>query len=99
MENIIYQRTRDRHNNPNGIVIAMKLKNGKGVKFGWSKTNTKAGDVFNKAEGLRLATQRAIKGSEKPIPQSIQNDYSDMVNRGVRYFFKGQSVKVVPVKS
>ena len=65
MENIIYQRTRDRKNNPNGVVIAMKLKNGKGVKFGWSKANFKAGDKFNLQEGLRLATQRAIKGSTK----------------------------------
>ena len=98
MQNIIYQRTRDRKNNPNGVVIAMKLKNGRGVKFGWSLCKTKL-DKFNINEGVRLATQRAIKGSVKPVPHSIQNDYAEIITRGVKYFFRGTSVKVVPIKS
>lgn len=95
-QNIIYARTRDRHNNPNGIVCALKTKRGT-IKFGWSKNNLKAGDVFNMEEGLKLAKQRAIEGCKEAIPQSIHNDYTDIVNRSVRYFCKMKSVKVVPV--
>lgn len=93
--NIIYARTRDRQNTPNGIVVAMKTKRGT-IKFGWAKCNVKAGDSFNMEEGLKIAKQRAIEGSNEPIPQSIHNDYTDIVNRSVRYFCKMKSVKVVP---
>ena len=94
--NIIYARTRDRQNNPNGIVCAIKTKRGQ-IRFGWSKCNVKAGDVFDMEKGLADAKKRAIEGSKETIPQSIHNNYTDMVNRGVRYFAKSKSVKVVPV--
>jgi hypothetical protein len=94
--NIIYARTRDRKNNPNGIVVALKTKRGQ-IRFGWSLNNTKAGDVFDMEQGLEIAKKRAIEGSKESIPQSIHNNYTDMVNRGVRYFAKSKSVKVVPV--
>jgi hypothetical protein len=95
-QDIIYARTRDRHNNPNGIVCALKTKRGT-IKVGWSKCNFKAGDVFNMEDGLKRAKQRAIEGCKETIPQSIHNDYTDIVNRSVRYFFKQRAVKVVPV--
>jgi hypothetical protein len=97
METTIYQRTRDRKNNPNGVVVATKYRGG--VRFGWSKTNTKAGDKFDLAKGREIALERAFNNDVTPVPHSIANDYTDMVNRSVRYFFKGQSVKVVPVKN
>ena len=98
MENIIYQRTRDRQGNPKGVLVAKKLKNGT-VGISYSLTNTKAGDKFSMEEGLAIATARAVHGSPEQIPQSIQNDYSDFTNRAKRYFFKTTAVKLVPVKS
>ena len=95
-QNIIYARTRDRKNNPNGIVVALKTKRGT-IKFGWAKCNMKAGDVFNMEEGLKLAKQRAIEACKETIPQSIHNDYTDIINRGTRYFCKQLAVQVVPV--
>ena len=94
--NIIYARTRDKKNNPNGVVVAIRTKRGI-VKFGWSLNNSKAGDVFDMEKGLEMAKQRAIDGSNEAIPQSIHNNYTDIVNRSVRYFCKMKSVKVVPV--
>jgi hypothetical protein len=94
--NIIYARTRDKKNTPNGIVVAIKTKRGT-VRFGWSLTNFKAGDKFNLTEGLAIATKRANEGSNEPIPQSIHNNYTDIINRGTRYFCKQRAVKVVPV--
>lgn len=92
--NTIYQRTRDRKNNPKGVLVAKKIRGT--VKFGWSLTNFKAGDKFNLEAGLKVATNRAEKSDSVEIPASIQNDYVNMVTRGCRYFFKGRSVKVVP---
>ena len=97
-ENIIYQRTRDRRGNPKGVLVAKKLKNGT-VGISYSLTNTKAGDKFSLAEGLAIATARAIHGSPTEIPNSIHNAYSDFTNRASRYFFKGQAVKLVPIKN
>lgn len=97
METTIYQRTRDRKNQPNGLVIATKTKRGS-VKFGWSKTNLKAGDKFDLKTGLDIATKRAIDGDATEVPHSIANDYTNMVNRGVRYFFRHKAVRVIPVK-
>ena len=94
MEKLIYQRTRDRKHQPNGVVLAVKHRNG--IRFGWSKANSKAGDKFDLKAGVELATERALNGCTVPIPNSIQNDYTDMVNRGCRYFFKGKSVKIIP---
>ena len=97
MQNIIYQRTRDRHNNPKGVLVAKKLSNGT-IGISYSLTNTKAGDKFSLKEGLAIATARAVHGSPVEIPNSIQNDYSDFVNRSVRYFAKGKAVRIIPVK-
>lgn len=94
MQNTIYQRTRDRKNNPKGVLVAKKIRGS--VRIGWSLANFKAGDKFNLQEGLKVAEARATGGEGEPIPNSIQDDYSDFVNRSVRYFFKGKSVRVIP---
>jgi hypothetical protein len=97
MTNLIYQRVRDRKNQPKGILVAKKTRSGT-VKIGYSLTNFKAGDKFDLQAGLNLAINRADKGTTTEVPNSIRNDYLDMVNRACRYFFKNGSVKVVPVK-
>ena len=98
MQNLIYQRTRDRQNQPKGVLVAKKMKNGN-IGIGYSLTNTKAGDKFDLKEGLAIATARAVHGCPIDIPNSLTNDYSDFVNRSVRYFCKSKAVNIVPVKN
>ena len=97
MQDIIYQRTRDRQGLPKGVLVAKKLKNGS-VGISYALTNFKAGDKFVLKDGLAIATARAVHGSPIEIPNSIQREYSEFTNRAQRYFFKGKAVKIVPVK-
>lgn len=95
MNNELYQRTRNRNNQPNGVLFARKMKNGH-VKIGWSMCKFKAGDKFDLEYGLNLASTRAILSANPPIPNSIQSIYNKFVDRSVRYFFKGKNVIVKP---
>jgi hypothetical protein len=80
------QLVRDRNGNPRGMVIATVINNT--VRFGWSYTNTKAGDRFNKQKAFVIATGRAEKGwgTNVNVPQRVGKVLCEMSDRSVRYY-------------
>jgi hypothetical protein len=47
------QLVRDRNGQPRGMVVATVIDGS--IRFGWSHTNTKAGDRFDKCKALTIA--------------------------------------------
>jgi len=97
--NTIMEYVRDRKNAKVGVLVATKVEGGgklRGpiVRFGWSRTNTKAGDVFSKDQGLRMAMGRAQKSRNmfdvnsvfENIPQSMDKQFKNFTKRAERYF-------------
>lgn len=70
---------------PRGVVIATKI-NEKQYGIGWSFTNTKAGDRFDKELGLRIARGRCTHATNKIVPIEISHSLSNMEKRAHRYF-------------
>ncbi len=80
------QFVRDRKGDPRGMVIATVIDNS--VRFGWSYTNTKAGDRFNKQKAFVIASGRADSGWGKKVkvPHRVNKVLSEMIDRSVRYY-------------
>lgn len=81
MNDTLIQRTRDKKNQCNGLLMAKKL-NGV-VYLGWSKCNRM--DEFNFERAKEIASGR-IEVQNFNIPQSLQNKYNEFVDRCKRYF-------------
>ena len=77
-----------------GVVVASKLEkvgsNGESavVRFGWSFTNTKAGDTFNKELALSIARNRAIIGKDyvDKMPHDVKPVFDNILERSLKYF-------------
>jgi hypothetical protein len=80
------QFVRDRKGDPRGMVIATVIDNT--VRFGWSYTNTKAGDRFNKQKAIVIATGRAEKGWGQKVktPHRVNKALRQIAERSVRYY-------------
>ena len=75
----IKQYVRDQHGHPRGLVLAAGPN-----EIGWSLCHKS--DKFDKELGEYIAFNRALSGSRKPVPHSIQDDYERMKDRAKRYF-------------
>ena len=85
--NTIFQYVRNRRREKVGVVVAVK-RNDNTVGFGFSLCARNKGDEFNRQTALDIALGRAenfphFKGE---IPQSVENDWSEIYDRAVRYF-------------
>ena len=80
----LMQFVRDRQGQPRGVVIAKKV-NGT-VRVGWSFSNKKAGDSFNKKRGIDIATGRVYTTTRSKIPNSVNKVIENMVERSTKYF-------------
>mgnify|MGYP000152929704 CR=1 FL=1 len=80
------QLVRDRKGDPRGMVIATVVNNT--VRIGWSYTNTKAGDRFNKKKAIIIATGRAEKGWGQKVKTTHQviKSLNQIVERSIRYY-------------
>lgn len=80
------QLVRDRKGDPRGMVIATVIDNT--IRFGWSYTNTKAGDRFNKPKAFMIASGRAESGwgNKVKIPHRVEKVLCQMADRSVRYY-------------
>jgi hypothetical protein len=80
------QLVRDRNGDPRGMVIATVIDNT--IRFGWSYTNTRAGDRFNKQKAFVIATGRAEKGwgTNVNVPHRVGKVLGQMADRSVRYY-------------
>jgi len=82
----LVQFVRDRNGQPRGLVVATVINNK--ICLGWSYTNTKAGDRFNKEKAYKIAFGRAEHrwSPNVTIPQRVEKVYAHMINRAIRYF-------------
>ena len=68
-----------------GVIIGTTV--GNELRIGWSKTNLKAGDVFEKEEGIRIALARANGEEESPeLPPQMKKQMRQFQIRALRYF-------------
>lgn len=67
-------------------VLYAKLGSDNIVRIGWSKTNTKLKDAFNKDVGLALAKERSMLVQNAKVPTSIGKKYRNFKSRCARYF-------------
>lgn len=83
---MLTQFVRDRKGQPRGMVIATVIDNE--IRFGWSYTNTKAGDRFNKSRAIQIALGRAEVGMgyRVRIPHAVNKVYARMTPRAFNYF-------------
>jgi len=78
------------------VGIILGLIQDKTIKIGWAKTNLKAGDRFDKDEGLSLAEARAIKMSASPaLPPCMKRQMVDFTARCYRYFKDADKMELV----
>ena len=81
-----------------GVMVAL-VDNGL-IRVGWSKTNIKMGDVFDKDEGIDLAISRAYGNEETPaIPAQMIPQYRALQIRALRYFQQATFAPLTPVKT
>ena len=83
---MLMQFVRDRDDQPRGMVVSTVIDGS--VRFGWSYTNTKAGDRFNKQKAIVIATGRAEKGwgSKVKTPHRVTKALNQIVERSIRYY-------------
>lgn len=83
---MLTQFVRDRKGQPRGMVVATVI-NGN-VRFGWSHTNVKAGDRFDKRKAVTIAVGRAENGWGPTIqvPVSTAKVLNSMVTRASAYY-------------
>ena len=80
------QLVRDRNGQPRGMVVATVIDDT--IRLGWSHTNTKAGDRFDKCKALTIALGRAENGwgPSTKVPVSTTKVLNKMLDRAVRYY-------------
>lgn len=73
---------------PVGVVVADKIEGDPDyVTLGWSKVNLKAGDRFNKQQGVKIASIRREHGNiNRPINGQLRKTVEHMKRRAARYF-------------
>jgi hypothetical protein len=75
-------------------VIVGKVVNGQ-IVTGFSKTNLKAGDKFDRDYGITIALNRASGAVDSPeLPPQVVGQMERFKNRCVRYFKQAQTVSV-----
>ena len=87
-DSYLTQFVRNRKGNPIGIVVASKILDADVVRIGWSYTNVKAGDRFNKERGLGIARDRIHTNTNRKVPHAVLNVLDDggFVDRSKHYF-------------
>jgi len=80
------QFVRDRNGQPRGMVVATVIDNT--ICIGWSYTNVKAGDRFDKKKAFIIALGRAENGwsSTVMVPRRVYNVYKRISLRASTYF-------------
>lgn len=73
-----------RPGDPVGLTLATVIDGV--VHIGWSKTNTDAGDHFDKEKAILAASGRASKGTRKILPHLVRRSAEDLARRARNYF-------------
>ena len=85
MNDSIFEFIRDAEGNKIGVIIATVFKGM--IVAGYSKTNIKDGDVFNKDYGIELALKRAKGLNATPVvPLANRRQYRNVQVRAFKFF-------------
>ena len=77
---------RDKHNNPKGVIIAIKVDSPEGNYFTVGYSLCAKHDTYNKRLGLKIALQRCGTTSAWKIPRSIRPTLEAFIERCKPYF-------------
>lgn len=96
-DNSLVQFVRDRKGQPRGMVVATVIDNK--IRFGWSYTNTKAGDRFDKNRAFQIAIGRAETGQGMSVitPHSVNKVAQQIAVRAKRYYKNISDNNDIPV--
>lgn len=94
MNSRIHQYVRDNKGNVRGVLVAKNNPELRKIKFGWSCTNIKAGDRFNKKLGIQIAEARCSTNTNKKIPDFMKHHLHVFGERAQRYF-KGSTPTLI----
>jgi hypothetical protein len=85
--NTLVQYVRNRKGQLIGAVVGLKIDTEKNseMQVGWSLCRTKV-DKFDKNLAVKIATDRALLGTNIRVPHSVGPVYSNMVKRASKYF-------------
>ena len=90
MQTMIHEYVKER-NKKVGIIAAIAV--GDQIRIGWSKTNFKKGDEFDRGEGMRIAIERAKGLQTAPaLPSRMRSQMRQFQIRSIRYFQQGMLV-------
>lgn len=85
---------RSRNNQPRGVIVAGFDEVSGCVRMGWSYTNLKAGDRFNKKLGVKIAADRIYsEPRNKKIPHEVMRR-AGYFAENCRRFFKTDNILV-----
>jgi len=93
-DSYLTQFVRDRKGNPRGIVVSTKMHDEDHIRIGWSYTNLKIGDRFDKDRGLIIAKDRIRTDTNRKIPCAVLKVATNgFIARSLRYF-KASNVSI-----
>lgn len=85
MKNILISYIRDKKNNPRGVIVAVKRKDGSiGINYSFCRKS----DKFSKEIGCRIAIGRASIDYQSPIscPREVYKRLGKFLARTEKYF-------------
>ncbi len=90
---VLVQYVKDKHKKMRGVLVAAKmpfhLENIQAeelVSIGWSYTNFKAGDKFEKQRGIDIAFGRMHSATNKRVPYQIKRVSKKFIDRAAKYY-------------
>lgn len=96
--------TKNKNSRKQKIGIILGAKYGDEIRFGWSKCNEKAGDTFDRVNGLNIARERAggvtFPITKEPImnchlPSCMKRKMRQFAGRCIRYFKDAKKVALI----
>jgi len=90
---VLVQYVKDKHKKMRGVLVAAKmpfhLENVQAeelVSIGWSYTNFKAGDKFEKQRGIDIAFGRMHSATNRRVPYQIKRESKKFIDRACKYY-------------
>jgi len=82
----IFKYITGKHGQRIGVILGCVKNNEKVFNIGWSLRDRKDPVRFDNDKALKIAFGRAVKGSNVPLPHSIEIEYLRFSDRCFKYF-------------
>lgn len=90
---VLVQYVKDKKNKMRGVLVAAKMpfiheniSTDELVSIGWSYTNFKAGDKFEKQRGIDIAFGRMSSATNRRVPYQIKRESKKFIDRACKYY-------------